>query len=192
MIWPKQIETIERHVEDARAKGATIVTGGKRNTGLGRLFYEATVLTDVNHDMLVMQEETFGPLLPIVRVANEQEALRLANDSPYGLSSTVWTRSDEKAMKLARQLESGSVCVNDSSITYGALEAPFGGMKTSGLGQVHGPAGLKGYCFAKPILLDRFGQKEEKVWYPYTADKGAFLQKIMHFLWGTRLGRFLT
>ncbi len=190
MISAAQIDTVERHVEDARAKGATVVTGGKRNTSLGRLFYEPTVLTDVTHAMLVMREETFGPVLPIVRVKDEEEALRLANDSPYGLSSTLWTRSDDKAVKLARRMESGSVCVNDSSITYGALEAPFGGMKSSGLGQVHGEAGLKGYCFAKPILLDRFGLKEEKVWYPYTRDKGDFLQKIMRLLWGTRLGRF--
>jgi succinate-semialdehyde dehydrogenase/glutarate-semialdehyde dehydrogenase len=192
IIWPEQLATIERHVEDARSKGAKVLIGGKRNAALGGMYYEPTVLSGVSHDMLVMQEETFGPVLPIVRVKDEQEALRLANDSPYGLSSTLWTRSDEKAVRLARQIDSGSVCVNDSSITYGALEAPFGGMKSSGLGQIHGEAGLKGYCFAKPILLDRFGLKEEKVWYPYTRDKGDFLQKVMRFLWGTRLGRLLS
>lgn len=191
MIWPNQLETIERHVADARAKGATILTGGKRNAALGEMFYEPTVLADVTQDMLVMKDETFGPVLPIVRVKDEEEALRLANDSEYGLSATLWTRDEDKAVRLGRRIDSGSVCVNDSSITYGVLEAPFGGMKASGLGQIHGSSALKGYCFAKPILLDRFNQKEEKVWYPYTRDKGVFLQKIMHWVWGTPLGRLL-
>jgi acyl-CoA reductase-like NAD-dependent aldehyde dehydrogenase len=191
MIWPNQLETIERHMADARAKGATVLSGGKRNASFGDMFYEPTVLTNVTHDMLVIKEETFGPVLPIIRVRDEEEALRLANDSEYGLSSTLWTRDEAKAVRLGRRIEAGSVCVNDSSITYGALEAPFGGMKASGLGQIHGSSALKGYCFAKPILLDRFGQKEEKVWYPYTRDKGEFLQKLMHWVWGTRLGRLL-
>ncbi|HEX7671448.1 MAG TPA: aldehyde dehydrogenase family protein [Polyangiaceae bacterium] len=191
MIWPNQLETIERHMADARAKGATVLAGGKRNPLLGDMFYEPTVLTNVTHDMLVIKEETFGPVLPIIRVRDEEEALRLANDSEYGLSSTLWTRDEAKAVRLGRRIEAGSVCVNDSSITYGALEAPFGGMKASGLGQIHGSSALKGYCFAKPILLDRFGQKEEKVWYPYTRDKGEFLHKLMHWVWGTRLGRLL-
>jgi acyl-CoA reductase-like NAD-dependent aldehyde dehydrogenase len=191
MIWPKQLDIIERHVEDAKAKGAKVLTGGKRNTALGELFYEPTVLTDVTHDMLVMREETFGPILPILRVKNEDEALRLANDSEYGLSATLWTRDDDKAVRLGKAIESGSVCVNDSSVTYGMLEAPFGGRKASGLGQVHGANGLKGYCFAQPILLDRFNQKEESVWYPYTRAKGDFLQKIMKWVWGTPLGRLL-
>jgi succinate-semialdehyde dehydrogenase/glutarate-semialdehyde dehydrogenase len=192
MIWPKQLDTIERHIDDARRKGAQVLTGGRRNTALGALFYEPTVLTGVTHDMLVMREETFGPVLPIVRVKDEREALRLANDSEFGLSSTLWTRDDEKAVRIAKQMESGSVCVNDSSVTYGALEAPFGGMKTSGLGQIHGQSGLKGYCFAKSILLDRFQQKEEQVWYPYTQAKGDLLQKIMRWVWGTPLGRILS
>ena len=93
---------------------------------------------------------------------------------------------------LARQIDSGSVCVNDSSITYGALEAPFGGMKESGLGQIHGEQGIRGYCFAKPVIFDRFQQKEEAVWYPFTRDKGALLQKVMRYVFGTRIGRLLT
>lgn len=191
MIFEKQIEIVERQVEDAKKKGATVLTGGKRNAALGGLFYEATLLTDVTHDMAVMTEETFGPVLPIVRVKDEREALRLANDSLYGLSSTLWTRDDDKAIRIGKQIESGSVCVNDSSVTYGAFEAPFGGRKTSGLGQIHGKDGLKGYTFAQPILLDRFNQKEEHVWYPFTAEKGVFLQKLMRWVWGTPIARLL-
>ena len=191
MIFAKQIEIVERHVEDAKQKGATILTGGKRNTALGELFYEATLLTDVTHDMAIMTEETFGPVLPIMRVPDEREALRLANDSEYGLSSSLWTKDSDKAIRIGKQIQSGSVCVNDSSVTYGAVEAPFGGRKSSGLGQIHGANGLKGYVFAQPIISDRFNQKEEAVWYPYTSDKGVLLQKVMRWVWGTPIARLL-
>jgi acyl-CoA reductase-like NAD-dependent aldehyde dehydrogenase len=191
MIWPHQLDVIERHVEDARKKGATIVTGGRRNAALGDLFYEATVLTGVTHEMLIMREETFGPVLPIVRVKDEDEAIRLANDSTYGLAANVWTKDDAKAMALARRIESGSICINDCAVTYGALEAPFGGRKQSGVGQVNGETGLRGYCYATPVIFDRFGPKEEQVWYPYTAAKGKLLQKIIRWVWGTPLGDLL-
>ena len=115
MIWPRQLDVIERHVADAVAKGARILCGGKRNTAIGELFYEPTVLVDVTHDMLVMTEETFGPILPIVRVKDDDEAVRLANDSRYGLSGTVWSKREERAIAIARRLETGSVCINDSS-----------------------------------------------------------------------------
>jgi len=192
MIWPRQLETIERHMTDALAKGATVLCGGKRNRALGELFYEPTVLVDVTHDMLIMQEETFGPILPIMRVADDDAAIRLANDSLYGLSGTVWTADAARAEAIARRLDTGSICVNDSSITYGACEAPFGGRKASGVGQVNGEVGLRGYCHALPIVSDRFGQKEEHVWYPYTAAKEQTLQKIMRWVWGTPLGRFFS
>jgi succinate-semialdehyde dehydrogenase/glutarate-semialdehyde dehydrogenase len=188
MIWPRQLDVIERHVEDARNKGARIVCGGRRSPVLGNMFYEATVITGVTHDMLIMKEETFGPILPIMRVRDEEEALRLANDSTYGLAANVWTRDDEKAMALARRIASGSICVNDCAVTYGALEAPFGGVKSSGVGRVNGDAGLRGYCHAVPVIFDRFGPKAEEVWYPYTAAKGKLLQKIIRWVWGTRLG----
>lgn len=191
MIWPKQLETVERHVADAIGKGARVLTGGRRATQVGNLFYEPTVLVDVTHDMAIMREETFGPILPIARVRGEEEAIRLANDTTYGLSANVWTRSDRKAVSLSKRLRCGSVCVNDSSITYGATEAPFGGRRTSGVGQVNGETGLRGYCFAQPIILDRFGAKQEQVWYPYTADKARMLQRAMRWIWGTPVGRWL-
>jgi succinate-semialdehyde dehydrogenase/glutarate-semialdehyde dehydrogenase len=191
-IWPRQIDTVERHVKDAVARGAKVLTGGARNQALGELFFEPTVLTDVTPEMLVMREETFGPVLPIVRVRDEAEALRLSNDSEYGLAATLWTRDEAKALRLGKQLQAGSVCMNDSSITYGVHEAPFGGRKQSGLGQVHGAAGLKNYCFAQPILLERWKFRQEDVWYPYTNEKGKALQKAMQWLWGTRIGRMFT
>ncbi|MCA9678483.1 MAG: aldehyde dehydrogenase family protein, partial [Myxococcales bacterium] len=144
------------------------------------------------HDMLIMQDETFGPILPIVVVADDDEAIRLANDSRYGLSGTVWSKDKARAVAIAKRLDTGSVCVNDSSITYGACEAPFGGRKASGVGQVNGDTGLRGYCHAQPILVDRFGPKEEQVWYPYTADKERTLQKVIRWVWGTPLGRWMS
>jgi acyl-CoA reductase-like NAD-dependent aldehyde dehydrogenase len=192
MIWPRQLDVIERHVADAIVKGATILCGGQRNTALGELFYEPTVMVDVTHDMLVMQEETFGPILPIVRVPDDDEAIRLANDSLYGLSGTVWSKDDKRAIALARRMHTGSVCVNDTSITYGACEAPFGGRKASGVGQVNGETGLRGYCHALPVVIDRFGPKEEQVWYPYTEAKEKTLQKVIRWVWGSPLGRWMS
>jgi acyl-CoA reductase-like NAD-dependent aldehyde dehydrogenase len=192
IIWPNQLEIIERHVEDAVAKGAKVLTGGKRAHQFGKLFYEPTVLVDVTHEMALMREETFGPILPIVRVRDENEALRLANDCVYGLAANVWTRDHDKAVHLAKRIETGAVCVNDSAITYGVTEAPFGGRKASGVGQVNGDIGLKSYCYAQPIVLDRFGTKEEQVWYPYTNEKMKLLQKVMKWVWGTPLGRMMS
>jgi succinate-semialdehyde dehydrogenase/glutarate-semialdehyde dehydrogenase len=192
MIWPRQIEIVERHVADAVKKGARILLGGRRAEGKRGLFFEPTVIADVTHEMEIMREETFGPVLALHRVANEEEAIRLANDSSYGLSATVWTKDSEKGLALAKRVHSGSVCVNDTSITYGVAEAPFGGRKWSGLGQTNGEAGLKGFCFAQPVLIDRLGRKAEPVWYPYTADKLKMLKKAIRWIWGTPLRRLLS
>ena len=192
MIWPKQLEVIDAHVADAVKRGAKVLTGGRRSPDLGNMFYEATVLTEVTHEMLVMKEETFGPILPILRVRDEEEAIRMANDSVYGLCANVWTKDEVRAIALAKRIDAGSICVNDCAVTYGAAEAPFGGRKASGVGQVNGEAGLRGYCYATPIIIERFNPKEERIWYPYTADKGKLLQKIMKIVWGTPLGRFLS
>jgi acyl-CoA reductase-like NAD-dependent aldehyde dehydrogenase len=192
MIWPGQIEVIERHIEDARQKGARVLIGGRRNTKLGRLFYEPTVLSDVTHEMLVMREETFGPVLPILRVKDEEEALRRANDCTYGLAANVWTKDTNRALSLAKRLHVGSVSINDSTVTYGAAELPFGGRKSSGVGQVHGEHGLRGYCYAQPIVLDRFGSESEQVWFPYTDKKAKLLQRIIRWVWGTPLGEIFS
>ena len=188
MTWPRQLDIVERHVEDARARGAKILCGGRRD---GR-FFQPTVMTDVTHDMAIMKEETFGPVLPIMRVRDEDEAVRLANDSPYGLSGTVWTRDHARGLAIAKRLDTGSVCINDSSITYGALEAPFGGRKHSGVGQVNGEAALRGFCFAQPIVFDRFGLKEEHVWQPYTDEKAQVLRKVIKWVFGTPIGRWIS
>jgi acyl-CoA reductase-like NAD-dependent aldehyde dehydrogenase len=192
MIFGEQLGVVERHIEDAVRKGAKILAGGRRNPSYAGLFYEPTVLTQVTHEMDIMREETFGPVLPIMRVRDEEEALRLANDSPYGLNANVWTRDKRRGERLAKALESGSAVVNDCMLTYGITESPFGGVKESGIGQVNGEIGLRSFCHAQSILIDRFGAKSELLWYPYTTKKTNLLRGLMRILWGTPLGRLLS
>jgi acyl-CoA reductase-like NAD-dependent aldehyde dehydrogenase len=192
IIGPHQLPIIEKHVADAVAKGAELMLGGKRVELPGGSYFQPTLLTNVNHDMLVMREETFGPVIPIMQVADEEEAIRMANDSSFGLSGTIWTADAKKAERLARRLQTGSICVNDSAVTYGIHEVPFGGRKASGLGAVNGPRALKDFCFAQPVVHDRFGLAKEQIWYPYGPKTLARLARAMRLLFGTRIGRWLT
>ena len=192
VFWDKQLEIIEQHVEDALAKGATVHVGGRRNPELKGLYYEPTVMSGVNHDMQIMRDETFGPVLCIQKVRDVEEALLLANDSPYGLNGNVWTRDKEKGFAIAARIDTGSVSVNDMAMSYGVPAAPFGGRKESGIGQVNGETGVRGYCHAMPILIDRFGGKELPSGYPYTQKKAEGMKKLMNFLWNTPVGRWLS
>jgi succinate-semialdehyde dehydrogenase/glutarate-semialdehyde dehydrogenase len=191
IFWDRQLEIIDGHVRDAVAKGATVRVGGRRNPDLAGLYYEPTVLTDVTHDMEVMRKETFGPIVSIMRVHDEEEALQLANDSPYGLNGNVWTKDKAKGFRIAERMETGGVCINDMALTYGVPEAPFGGVKDSGVGQVNGPKGLRGYCHEHPMLVDRFGGKKVQGGYPYSLEELEGMKKFAKLLFGTRLGRRL-
>jgi succinate-semialdehyde dehydrogenase/glutarate-semialdehyde dehydrogenase len=192
VFWDRQMAIIEAHVEDARAKGATILQGGRRNPELAGLYYEPTVITDVSNAMDIMVLETFGPILCIQKVASESEAIALANDSEFGLNGNVWTKDKEKGYALAASIDTGSCSVNDMAVSYGIPAAPFGGKKNSGLGQVNGKKGLRGYCHEMPIVIDRFGGKMQNA-YPYTAKSAEGMKKLMNFLWvKTPLGRWLS
>jgi succinate-semialdehyde dehydrogenase/glutarate-semialdehyde dehydrogenase len=191
IFWDRQLEIVERHVSEAAASGARVRVGGRRNPDLAGLYYEPTVVTDVTHDMALMREETFGPVVSIMRVSDEEEAIRLANDSPYGLAGNLWTRDKEKGVRMAERMQTGSVCINDMALTYGVPEAPFGGVKQSGVGQVNGELGLRGYCHAHPVLIDRFGGKEVQGGYPYTAKNLAGMKKFARILFGSPLRRLL-
>lgn len=192
VFWDRQLDIIESHVADARAKGATVRVGGGRNPNLAGLYFEPTVLTEVDHDMDVMTVETFGPVIAIRKVRDEEEAIRLANESEYGLNGTVWTKDVDKGVAIASRLHTGGVCINDMTITYGVPEAPFGGRRASGLGQVNGPEGLRGYCHAQPILADKKGTGKIQGGYPYSRKTEDGMQKFIKLLWGTRLGRWLS
>ncbi len=192
VFWDRQMAIIESHVEDARAKGASILMGGRRNPDLPGLYYEPTVITDVDNSMDIMVLETFGPILCIQKVDSEAEALRLANDSEFGLNGNVWTQDKDKGLRLASAIDTGSCSVNDMAVSYGIPAAPFGGKKNSGLGQVNGKKGMRGYCHEMPIVIDRFGGKMQNA-YPYSAKSAEGMKKLMQFLWvKTPVGKWLS
>ncbi|MCB0952751.1 MAG: aldehyde dehydrogenase family protein, partial [Microthrixaceae bacterium] len=142
MTFAPQLEKVTAHLADAVARGATVALGGNRLDRAG-LWFEPTVLTDVDHSMSVMTEETFGPVLPMMAVSDIDEAVRLANDSQYGLNSSVWTRDRALGEQVATRLEAGNVCINDCIVSYAVTGLPFGGVKESGMGRVHGSEGLR-------------------------------------------------
>jgi len=178
-----QLDIIDRHVKDAVEKGARVLVGGKQADGPGR-FYEPTVLVDVDHTMSCMTEETFGPTLPIMKVGDAEEALRLANDSPYGLQASVWTKDVHRGEQLARRVEAGAVCVNDAQVNYTALELPMGGWKSSGLGTRHGAGGIRKYTQMQTLLVTRFAGKKDPHMFPYSARKTRLLGRLTRFLYG--------
>jgi succinate-semialdehyde dehydrogenase/glutarate-semialdehyde dehydrogenase len=192
VFWDRQMAIIEAHVEDARAKGATILMGGRRNPELPGLYYEPTVITEVDNSMDIMQLETFGPVLCIQKVDSEEEALQLANDSEFGLNGNVWTQDKDKGYRLASAIDTGSCSVNDMAMSYGIPAAPFGGKKNSGVGQVNGKKGLRGYTHEMPIVIDRFGGKMQNG-YPYSAKSAEGMKKLMDFLWvKTPIGKWMS
>ncbi len=182
-INPPQVEIVEKHVRDAVDKGARVLAGGHRGSGPGT-FFEPTVLADVDHSMECMRDETFGPTLPIMKVADAEEAVRLANDSLYGLQASVYTKDLEKGEAIARRVQAGAVVVNDSNANYLALEAPMGGWKTSGLGVRHGAEGIRKYCRRQTILLTRFAMKKDIYMFPYRRGTSQLLVGLLKLLYG--------
>jgi acyl-CoA reductase-like NAD-dependent aldehyde dehydrogenase len=155
MTFAPQVDNARAQIADAVAKGARVVVGGSSRTDLPGRFFAPTLIADATAEMAVMREETFGPVLPIMRVPDAETALRLANDSPMGLSGSVWSRDVARAQAIARRLESGSVCVNDVLVNYFCVEAPLGGVKASGMGFRHGPEGLRQFCRIETVVEDR-------------------------------------
>ncbi len=151
---PRQLEVVERHLADALGKGARVAAGGKRRTELVGNFFEPTLLLGATQEMAVMREETFGPLVAVMRVRDTEEALHLANDSHLGLNATVFGAPDE-AMALARRVDSGQVIVNDVLVNYLVVDAPLGGWKQSGLGVRHGVEGLRQWTQTQAITVRR-------------------------------------
>jgi acyl-CoA reductase-like NAD-dependent aldehyde dehydrogenase len=183
MTFPPQIDTVSDHVQDAVDKGARVLTGGKQGSGPGR-FYEPTVLVDVDHTMKAMTEETFGPTLPIMKVHDAEEALRLANDSPFGLAASVWTKDTHRGEDIARRVQAGAVCINDAQINYAALELPMGGWKASGLGTRHGAGGIRKYTAQQTLLITKLAPKKDLHMFPYSKVKSGFIGRLLRLLYG--------
>ena len=180
---PPQMDLIDSHVRDAVAKGARAAVGGHKAQGPGD-FYEPTLLLDVDHTMECMTEETFGPTLPVMKVADADEAVRLANDSPYGLQASVWTKDIAKGERLARRIEAGVCCVNDAQINYVALELPMGGWKESGLGSRHGADGIRKYTRKQSILVTRFGPNRDIHMLPYKPSTTKLIGRMLKLVYG--------
>ena len=183
MTFPPQLDIVERHVNEAVASGAKVLTGGKRGSGPGD-FFEPTVLVDVDHSMTAMNEETFGPTLPIMKVEDAEEAIRLANDSQFGLGASVFTRDVARGEEIAKRVQAGAVCVNDAMLNYVALELPMGGAKTSGIGSRHGAGGIRKFCQQQSILVSRLHPKRDVHMFPYTEKTTNRLGKLFTFLYG--------
>ena len=149
-----RIEYLQHQIADAVSRGARVALGGSRRSDLGPGFLSPTILADCEPAMSVMREETFGPLLPIMSVDDEEHAIRVANDPPGGLSGSVWSRDVARARAVARRLETGSVCLNDALVSYMCVEAPLAGARSSGLGFRHGPEALRQFCRIETIIED--------------------------------------
>jgi succinate-semialdehyde dehydrogenase/glutarate-semialdehyde dehydrogenase len=167
LIRELQVRNVEAQVEDARSHGARVLIGGSRLPELGPNFYAPTVLAEVTHAMQIMREETFGPVLPVMPFDTDDEAIRLANDSDFGLAASVWTRNRTRGESLARRIQAGTVMVNDAIACFGISDAPHGGIKSSGLGRTHGIFGLEEIVRIKYLDTDRLPEVKKVWWYGY-------------------------
>ncbi len=182
MTSPAQTEIVSEHVEDARASGARVLTGGKRKPGPGD-WYEPTLIADADHSMKVMREETFGPVIPVMRVRDVEHAIELANDTDYGLGSAVFAGDPAEGERIARRIEAGACNVNDVLINYNVLGLPMGGWKNSGIGIRHGAQGIRRFCRTEALTVPRLPQaKSEPIWFPYSARKRGLVRRLYTFL----------
>ena len=179
LIHQRQLQVVEAHVQDAIARGARVVVGGTALPELGPNFYKPTVLADVTHEMRIMREETFGPVLPVMAFEDDEEALHLANDSEFGLAASIWTRNRRRGERLARRIQAGTVMVNDLISCFGISEAPHGGTKSSGMGRAHGRFGLEEMVWLKYVDSDLMPEMKKVWWYGYGT---RFAQQMEGFL----------
>jgi acyl-CoA reductase-like NAD-dependent aldehyde dehydrogenase len=183
MTSEEQFQKVSSQVAEAVAHGAKVLTGGGANAKFSGFYYEPTVLINVNHEMAVVRDETFGPVIPIIKVRDAEEAVQLANDSRYGLDACIFTRDKQKALRLADRLDTGTVCVNDGLVNYIIPDTPMGGVKDSGFGRRHGVEGIRKYCYQKTLVIDRFGLKSDFPWFPASAKKTAQMRRLISLLW---------
>ncbi len=166
LVSQRQLDRVLGYIEKGRAEGAKVLVGGQRASAPGLekgFFMEPTIFVDVNNEMTIAQEEIFGPVLSVITYKTVEEAIRIANDTRYGLAGAVWSRDTEKATSVARQLRTGTVWINEYHLI--SEKAPFGGYKQSGVGRELGPDSLNAYTEVKHIHIDELGSREKKFWY---------------------------
>jgi acyl-CoA reductase-like NAD-dependent aldehyde dehydrogenase len=191
LIHERQLRNVEAQVEDAKSRGARLLTGGVRLVKLGPNFYAPTVLADVTHEMRIMREETFGPVLPVMLFNSDEEAVRLANDSEFGLAASVWTRDRGRGETVARRIQAGTVMVNDVVSCFGISEAPHGGVKASGVGRTHGRFGLDEMVWIKYVDSDRLPGMKKVWWYGYGEKFTRQMEGFLDLQFARGLGRRL-
>ena len=179
MISEEQLHVVESHVADAVARGARLLTGGRRWQGLPGFFFEPTVLVNVDHSMACMTEETFGPTMPVMTFSSEDEAVALANDTRFGLTASVWTKSPQRAERLAARIKTGTVTANNHALTAGFAVCPWGGVKDSGVGRVHSAYGLKAQTNIKNVTFHKPMSSKDIWWHPYTQEKFDSMKSLL-------------
>jgi succinate-semialdehyde dehydrogenase/glutarate-semialdehyde dehydrogenase len=189
MIRVRQLEKVEAQLQEAVARGAQILAGGKRRPDLGPHFFEPTVVTHVDHSMRLMREETFGPVIAIRDVPSIEQAIELANDSPFGLSSSVWTSNAARGREVASRLRAGSVMINDVASYYGICEAPHGGRGASGWGRTHSRLGLLEMVQVKYVDVDRLPRMAKSWWFGYTDELAVAAGRFVELLFAPQRSR---
>lgn len=191
MIREKQLEKVEEQLRDAVERGAKILAGGGRRSDLGPNFLEPTVVANVDHSMKLMREETFGPVLAIRAVASATEAVEMANDSPFALSASVWTRDSRQGKDIASRLRAGAVMINDVMSYYGIAEAPHGGPGASGWGRTHSRFGLLEMVQVKYVDVDRLPRVAKAWWFGYSGELLQSAKRLVESLFAPNWGRRL-
>jgi len=187
LIRPQHVQRMSDLIRDAVSRGAKVLCGGNPRPDLGPNFFEPTVVTGVDSSMRLFQEETFGPILAIQTVRDAKEAIVRANDSPFALAASVWTKNQSRGMSIAAELRAGAVMVNDAISYFGIAEAPHGGCGASGWGRTHGKAGLLEMVQLKYIDVDRLPHREKPWWYRYGADLERAADAFLQFEFGAGL-----
>jgi len=189
IVSPHQLTLIEELVKDAIASGAKLLAGGERILTDRGQYYAPTVLGDVTPSMRIAQEETFGPVMLLMRVKDEAEAIRVANGTAYGLGATVCTKDAARARRITAQLQVGNVSVNDFGMTYMAMDLPFGGVRGSGFGRLNGREGLRACTNVKAVLDDRFPLHMPAKVYPASEHGDALAREVLRLLYGRTLSK---
>jgi acyl-CoA reductase-like NAD-dependent aldehyde dehydrogenase len=184
MVTKEQVMVVRNHVEDALAKGAKLLTGENWDRKSNEI--PPIILEGVTRDMLVYDEETFGPVIPIYSFKNEEEAIKMANDSQFGLSVSIWSKDLDRCMRIAKKIKTGNVSINNVMLTEGNANLPFGGTKNSGFGRYKGYMGFEAFSNSKSILIDKNSSKVESQWFPFGKEKHFHFKKLIAGVYETR------